>query len=104
MKKRKYSELKRNPLVRCIRWMRKLLISIFKLERRTVRSVHSNHSSSGYEPQTGLIGLENFRQGRLITVGELFEQVQWQLPEATDRGTVSVATKSSNRPHDVSWN
>jgi hypothetical protein len=89
-----------NPLVRFLRWVRKLLRSIFKSERQTanVNRQRGAVQNSIFEPiSSPIIGLENLRQGRLITVGELFQQVQWKLTETSaTEGNLPPQSNASN--------
>jgi hypothetical protein len=103
MNKRKQSELNKNPLVRFIRWVRKLVLSLLKPDNNRRQSVHEEYGSDLDLPPTGLTGLENFRQGRLITVGELFAQVKWQLPEPVSPAA-DVSKNNPRRPQNSSWN
>ncbi len=106
--KRKYSQLRRNPLVRLIRWVRKLVISLFKPQRisRKVEKVDREDFLDLDLPETatGIAESNNFRQDRLITVGELFAQVEWKLDRTTVQ-TKSVPTSTTSAHlHDVSLN
>jgi hypothetical protein len=105
MTKRRQSELKSNPVVRFVRWVRKLFRSLFKTQRSSRRAFQEEMESdrNGSRQQFGLIGLENFPQGRSITVGELFDRVQWQLTEPAGLETAST-TKIKSTNSDPSWN
>jgi hypothetical protein len=125
MKRSKYSKIKRNFLVRLIRWAYKCLDSLFKRKKSTFRS--SNRPRSSHDK------IERFdrsearsearletrsearlearleapskahRNEQLITVGELFGRVKWQSPEEDTQSQIFNVIKSS-KPQDVSLN
>jgi hypothetical protein len=109
---RKHRQLKRNPLVRFIRGVFRLLRVILKPKNRNLRSLqeqqsdlpqvelqqsvrpkikHQNLDSQQLptleikqrtlDPQQ--LELNHDRQEPFITVGELFDQIKWQLPAET---------------------
>jgi hypothetical protein len=104
----KYSQLRRNPLVRLIRWVRKLVASLFKPKRSSRRLERFDREDlldlELRETSTEISESNIFRQDRLITVGELFAQVEWKFDRTTVQ-TKSVPT-STNSAHlyDVSLN
>ncbi len=118
MKKRKNS--RRNLLIRFIRWVYKFLDTLFKRKKSTFRSLERHRISTqerDISPRSA--PLENRADERdisprstplgdrideqLITVGELFERVQWQFPEEDIQANV-LNLNSIARPHDVSKN
>jgi hypothetical protein len=124
MKRSKYSKIKRNFLVRLIRWVYKCLDSLFKRKKSTFRS--SNRPRLSHDkierfdrlarsearpearPEARLeTRLETPSKARtneqLITVGELFGRVKWQSPEEDTQSQIFNVIKSS-KPQDVSLN
>jgi hypothetical protein len=113
MKRSKYSKIKRNFLVRLIRWAYKCLDGLFKRKKSTFRS--SNRHRLSYDKierfdrsETRLeTRLETPLKARtneqLITVGELFGRVKWQSPEEDTQSKIFNVIKSS-KPQDVSLN
>jgi hypothetical protein len=106
--RRKYSQLRRNPLVRLIRWVRKLVVSLFKPQRSSRRLERFDREDlldlDLPETSTGIAESNNFRPDRLITVGELFAQVEWKFDRTTAQ-TKSVPTSTTSvHLHDVSQN
>jgi hypothetical protein len=100
MKSRKHQRLKRNPLVRFIRGVFRLFRVIFKPKHRNLRSLQDKQSDLSQvelDRRQPIPGIEqrnlelDFRQrGQFITVGELFEQIKWQMPaETVDRANIS---------------
>jgi hypothetical protein len=118
MKSHKYHHLKRNPLVRFIRGVFRLLRVILKPKNRNLRSVRYEQSDL---PQVESLrqpildvkqqslelvqpDLERDRQEQFITVGELFEQIKWQIPtENTIQSKISDLNNQS-QSYDVSRN
>ena len=100
---RKHSKLKRNPLVRLIRAIFRLVRIIFGAKKVRSRSIPSN---SYIEDRTfntlANQELENLDRDRLITVGELLAQVKWQSSQ-TSIQEFSENSQTS-QPHDVSRN
>ena len=97
MNSRKHRQLKRNPLVRFIRGVFRLLRVIFKPKNRNLRSLQVQQKDL---PQVELrqqvapeiqpehlspkpLKLDRDQQEQFITVGELFEQIKWQIPAET---------------------
>ena len=118
MKKRKNS--RRNLLVRFIRWVYKSLDTLFKRKKSTFRSV-DRHKISTQERDSSVSSAHLAAQAkerdsaarsahlaaqtkdRFITVGELFDRVQWQFSEEEIQSKVLDLNKVS-RPMDVSKN
>jgi hypothetical protein len=102
MKKRKNS--RRNLLVRFIRWVYKSLDTLFKRKKSTFRSTN-RHKLSTEERDRLLKSAHLAAQAkdRLITVGELFDRVQWQFPEEDIQSKV-LNLNSIPRPRDASNN
>ena len=107
MKKRKYSQFRRNPLVRLIRWIYKFFKSLSKPKKSISRSSHRREFDSDehrrVEPLKSITKLDTCAKGGLITVGELLEQVNWHFPQEIDRKTI-VDLSPISRTHDVSKN
>jgi hypothetical protein len=112
MNRNKYSKLKRNFLVRLIRWAYKSLDSLFKRKKSTFRSSNRHRLSheridrsdrltrSEAPLETPSVALTN---EQLITVGELFGRVKWQSPEEDTQSKIFNVIKTS-KPQDVSLN
>jgi hypothetical protein len=118
MKSRKHNQLKRNPLVRFIRGVFRLLRVILKPKNRNLRSLQYERSDlpqeepqqqptldvkqHRVEPQQLDSDLD--RQDNPITVGELFEQIKWQIStETTIQANTSYLNKKP-QSYDVSRN
>jgi hypothetical protein len=99
MKKRQVSQFKKNPLVRFIRWVLRFFDTLFKPKKGTFRSKNRRqYSSDGYsrfEPLTNITKLDSVSNDRLITVGELLQQVKWQSVKEIDREIISDPRKIS---------
>ena len=132
MKSRKHHQLKRNPLVRFIRGVFRLLRVILKPKNRNLRSLQDNQSAlpqleldrqqpipeikqRNLEPQQPTLEikqrnlepqLELNRDGQeqFITVGELFEQIKWQIPAETVIQTNISGLSTKSQSYDVSRN
>ena len=102
MKKRKNS--RRNLLVRFIRWVYKSLDTLFKRKKSTFRSV-DRHKISTQERDSSVSSAHLVSQAKeqFITVGELFDRVQWQFSDDEIQSKVLDLNKVS-RPMDVSKN
>ncbi len=89
MKKRKHSQLRKNSFVRLIRWVYKFFKSLFKPKKGAFRASHHhqhfNDEHSRLDPLTSITEIGVCANGNLITVGELFEQVNWQYSQEIDR-------------------
>jgi hypothetical protein len=121
MKRNKYSKLKRNFLVRLIRWVYKCLDSLFKRKKSTFRSRNRHrlsydkidrfdrsetHSETLSETRSEALSetrSEARTSEKLITVGELFARIKWQSPEEDRQSKIFNVTKVA-KPHDVSMN
>jgi hypothetical protein len=122
MKSRKHYQLKKNPLVRFIRGVFRLLRVVFKPKNRNLRSLQHKQSESDLpqvrsdrqqqapdlEPQNleleqQPIALDLHHQGQFITVGELFEQIKWQISPETVIQT-NISEQRAHQPYDVSRN
>jgi hypothetical protein len=99
MKKRKYSQLKRNPFVRFIRWVLRFFKPLFKSNKGISRS---SQDHSHFDPLTSITVTNNYNENNLLTVGELFEQVKWQFPQTTV--TEPVLASSTHFLDDISLN
>jgi hypothetical protein len=80
MKSRKHSKLKRHPIVRFIRGIFRLFRIIFKPKRSLRRSDSYHQEFTEESLQLEPIEVDRYPNS-LITVGELFSTVKWQLPE-----------------------
>ena len=115
MKSRKHHQLKRNPLVRFIRGIFRLLRVILKPKNRNLRSLQYERNDlsqlearqpipdleqQSIELEQRNIGLEldldRSQQEHPISVGELFEQIKWQIPTET---TIQTNTSDLSRKH-----
>ncbi|WP_309742071.1 MULTISPECIES: hypothetical protein [unclassified Chamaesiphon] len=90
MKSRKHNRLKKNPLVRFIRGVVRLLRVLFRPQNRQLRAIEQEQRHLRrveLEQELVLerqnIELEQQERARLITVGELLEQIKWQTPSET---------------------
>jgi hypothetical protein len=99
MKRTKYSQLRRNPLVRFIRWISKFFTNLLKPSKRIYRSIDRRN----FQTSTSIADVENQIDCSLITVGELFDRVEWQFSPAIDSDKVADSAKKS-QAHDVSLN
>jgi hypothetical protein len=81
MKSRKHSKLKRHPLVRFIRGIFRLFRIIFKPKKSLRRSDRYHQEFTEESLQLDLATEVDRYPDNLITVGELFSTVKWQLPE-----------------------
>jgi hypothetical protein len=114
MKGRKHSKLKRNPIVRFIRGIFRLLRVLFKPKPKNLRAIQDERSEQiraelarrQIELEQQQIELERRERERerLITVGALFDRVKWQAPELTILQDQSSDRSTIVRPHDVSRN
>jgi hypothetical protein len=110
MKKRRYSKIKKNLLVRFIRWIYKLLDTFFKRKKSTFRSTYrgklSTEKSNHLERSVILDSddhPDNRPDNRSISVGELFDRVKWKFPEATNIQDKPLSSRIP-QPHDISRN
>jgi hypothetical protein len=109
MKKRKYSKLKRHPLVRWIRRVLRFFNGLFKPKKSFTSSSYSRQISTDeyehqyVEPLTSVSELDRQAKDGLITVGELLAQIKWQISDEIDRDKSSDLSTSS-RTRDVSLN
>ena len=135
MNSRKHRQLKRNPLVRFIRGILRLLRVIIKPKNRHLRSLQEQQSNlpqvelqqqvrpeikqrtlepeqpqvrpeikqRTLEPEQQL-ELNRDRQEQFITVGELFEQIKWQLPTETVIQTNIPDLRENSQSYDPSRN
>ena len=100
---RKHSKLKRNPLVRLIRAIFRLVRVIFGAKKVRSRSIPSD---SYIEERTfntlANRELENLDRDGLTTVGELLAQVKWQ----SSQTNIQEFSENSQirQSHDVSRN
>jgi hypothetical protein len=118
MKKRKNS--RRNLLVRFIRWVYKSLDTLFKRKKSTFRSLDRQRISTQERdmlPRSAPLAdrandrdisprsapLDDRANEQLITVGELFDRVQWQFPEENVLPS-GLRLNRSSQPLDVSRN
>jgi hypothetical protein len=84
MSNRRYQQLRKNPLVQLIRRIYKFLNNLFQPRRRnTVQPQSFSDEQSDLElfPVPELEIPETPKSNEFITIGELFEQVKWQVPE-----------------------
>lgn len=105
MKSRKHRKLKRNPLVRFIR-------GIFRLLRVLLRPTKSHRRQdqiaiNSLEDLNSLENLNNiaahsFDRDQLITVGELLDRVKWQSPQINIQPKISISDDA--RTQDFSRN
>jgi hypothetical protein len=93
MSNRRYQQLRKNPLVQLIRRIYKFLNNLFQPRRRLPNTTH--HQSFSDEqidldlfPVPELEIPEPPKSNEFITIGELFEQVKWQVPEIEIRKPV----------------
>ena len=96
---RKHRKLKRNPLVRFIR-------GIFRLLRVLFRPTKSNRRQD-LMVVDNLAELDNsaadsFDRDELITVGELLDRVKWQSPQVNIQPNIS--SSNNTRTQDISRN
>jgi hypothetical protein len=91
MSNRRYQQLRKNPLVQLIRRIYKFLNNLFQPRRRkTIQPQSFSDEQSEFElfPIPELEIPEPTESNEFITIGELFEQVQWQVPEIEIRTPV----------------
>jgi hypothetical protein len=109
MKKNKYSRLKRNFLVRFIRWAYKCLDSLFKRKKSTFRVINRYGASDRkIERFDRLAHSKMHIQDRETTIGEttigeLLDRVKWQLPKEDTQSKI-FKVNSDSKPHDISMN
>jgi hypothetical protein len=91
MSKGKYHNLKRNPLVRFMRWVYKTFSALFQPKTRTPKYINPSPTSNNeyLDRQTHVEPLvlveveeEVIVDPLLLTVEEIFEQVKWQFSVA----------------------
>jgi hypothetical protein len=119
MKNRKHSKLKRTPIVRFIRGIFRLWRAIFRPKSRNIRAIPDDRSEQtrleSAQRQSELaqqqielkrqqVDLDRQARERLITVGDLFDRVKWQVPEATILQEHRPEASRIARPYDVSRN
>jgi hypothetical protein len=125
MKSHKRDRLKRNPLVRFIRGVFRLLRVILKPKNSKLRSLHYEQNDLpqvGSQPQPILavkeqylelqrnlepeqeLDLDSDRPEQFISVGKLFEQIKWQIPTETTIQTNPSDLSTKPQPYDVSRN
>ncbi len=100
---RKHSKLKRNPLVRLIRSIFRLVRVIFGAKKVRSRSIPNDIYIEDRTFNTlANQELENFDRDGLTTVGELLAQVKWQ----SSQTSIQEFSENSriSQPHDVSRN
>jgi hypothetical protein len=99
MKSRKHLKLKRNPFVRFIR-------GIFRLLRVLLRPTKSNHRQAPIAVNSledlNNIAAHSFDRDQLITVGELLDRVKWQSPQINIQPKISISNDA--RTQDFSRN
>jgi hypothetical protein len=115
MKNRKHSKLKRHPFVRFIRGIVRLFKVVFRTKKNNLRSIddhqnsltvtHSDSRDTDRLIRDRHISAEAERQARdrFITVGEIFDRVQWQIPPETIQANV-LETSQDSLMYDVSRN
>lgn len=108
MKSRKHSRIKRHPIVRFIRG----IFRLFRVISRSKKSFSTTEYHQKFTEESLQLEPEPvketafvkeaapvaYNRANLITVGELFSQVNWQLPAA------SPETVTKIQVHDVSRN
>jgi hypothetical protein len=111
---------KRNPLVRFIRGVLRLFRVIFAPKKRQIGSLpykqidlpqveldrrQPTSDLAQRQPKLELSQpeLDLRSAGQFITVGELFEQIKWQLPSETVV-RAEISEPSTSQPYDVSRN
>lgn len=110
MKSRKHSKLKRNPLVRFIRGIFRLIRVLFRPKKQQQQSIHDDRQArlaaelARQEELARQLELEHRERERLITVGALFDRVKWQVPEVTTIQEQVLDLSAVGRPYDVSRN
>jgi hypothetical protein len=111
MKSRKHHQLKKNPLVRFIRGVLRLLRVLFKPQNRQLRAIEQEQRhlrrvelAQTIELERQHIELERQERARLITVGELFEQIKWQIPSDTTIQAHISEPGEVTQAYDVSRN
>jgi hypothetical protein len=103
MNSRKQNNSRRHPLVRFVRSVYRLLKVLLKPKQHKLRTIDARldratgTESFDSDPQSDL------PPARLVTVGELFEQIKWQLPPAIVRDEV-LDNSQNSQVHDVSRN
>jgi hypothetical protein len=103
MNSRKQNNSRRHPLVRFFRSVYRLLKVLFKTKPNKLRATdYPNDRSSNLEPLISPTQSNNQTE-RLITLGELFEQIKWQLPPAIVEDKI-LEIGQDPRIHDVSRN
>jgi hypothetical protein len=107
MKSRRHNRLKKNPLVRFIRGVLRLLRVLFQPQNRQLRQIEQEQRHlRRVELEQELVldrqnlELERQERVRLITVGELLEQIKWQSPSETTIQASDLVTPA----YDVSRN
>jgi hypothetical protein len=99
MKSRKHLKLKRNPLVRFIR-------GIFRLLQVLLRPTKSHRRQAPIAVNSledlNNIATHSFDQDQLITVGELLDRVKWQSPQINIQPKISISNDA--RTQDFSRN
>ena len=119
MNSRKHHRSKRNPLVRFVRGIFRLLRVLFKPKQQHRKSLQDEQSDlrqaelARHQAELELrqaaeltrhnAELDRHERARLITVGELFEQIKWQMP-SDSIGSEKLDLSTSVQTHDVSRN
>jgi hypothetical protein len=104
MKRNKYLKLKRNFLVRFIRWASRCLTNLLKPRKSNSSAVDRQHISDLKIDRSELLAREEaLVNEQLITVGELFGRVKWQSLEQDNQKEIFNFRKVS-KPDDASMN
>ncbi len=106
MKKRRYSKIKKNLLVRLIRWVYNFFDTLFKRKKSTFRATYRRQLSS--DQSSNVARVDSLRSvscpdDRSISVGELFDRVKWQFSEEPNIQEQPLSSRIP-QPHDLSRN
>jgi hypothetical protein len=117
MNKQQQRKLKKHPLIRLMRGIVRLIRVIFRPARSNARLSPTELAQiERIELERAQIELAQIKHNqilaeesrelaeRYLTVGELFDRVQWQFSPPKDLGTDVSTTKIKSLTHDVSLN
>jgi hypothetical protein len=117
MNSRKQNKSRRHPLVRFFRSVYRLFKVLLKPKSNKIRPVNyqnersissesliSKSQQSSSESLVSSTQSDSYPTERLITVGELFGQIKWQLPPAIDRDELADKSQEDSRIIDASRN
>jgi hypothetical protein len=99
MRNNKYRKLRRNPLVRLMRWVYKFFKKLFSPQRSAFKSVDYHRNLNNTPDNLDLLPVTEVVvevENPFPTVGELLEKIQWQLAPGESTGqTAGLKSRKS---------